>query len=168
MDEHLYCNTHNLKIYHSQLRYTTSQITTKAATYSSGWCNIPNKKCFDPTEQMIVAYHDKQIIYAYKGMFNFNIRTYVDHDWTGMNFTKMVDQCNLGTGQGTSPAPSLNADNDIRLFGLVFDKYSPHDYWKNSDTIYGSFSSPTDTRFLDCTWSSNLRRSQQTMAIYVC
>ena len=115
---------------------------------------------------MIVAYHNKQAIYAYKGMFNFNI----DHDWTGgilVNFTKIVDQCSLGTSQGTPPAPSLNAGNDIRLFGLAFDKYSPHDYWKNSDTIYGSFNSPSDTRFLDCTWSSNLRRSQQTMAIFV-
>ena len=104
--------------------------------YGSAWCNIPNKKRFDPTEQMIIAYHNKQIIYAYKGMFNFNI----DHDWTGgilVNFnTKIADQCSLGTSQGTLPAPSLNAGNDISLFGLAFDKYSPHDYCKNSDTIY--------------------------------
>lgn len=146
--------------------YYFSEYLKSCITYGSGWCNIPDKKRFAPTEQMIVAYHNRQVIYAYKGRFNFNI----DHDWTGgilVNFTKIVDQCHLGTSQGTPPAPSLNPSNDIRLFGLAFDKYTPHDYWQNSDTIYGSFNSPSDARFLDCTWNSNLRTSQQTMAIYV-
>ena len=46
------------------------------------WCysNVPNKAHFNPTEQMIAAYHKGTIIYAYKGYFNYSI----DHaplDW---------------------------------------------------------------------------------------
>ena len=29
----------------------------------AGWCNVPNKSCFDPTEMMIVAYHNKNVSY---------------------------------------------------------------------------------------------------------
>ena len=35
-------------------------------TRASGWCNIPNKARFSATEQMIVAYHEETIVYAYK------------------------------------------------------------------------------------------------------
>ena len=38
--------------------------------HATSWCNIPNKERFNPTEQMIVAYHSKQVVYAYKGVFN--------------------------------------------------------------------------------------------------
>ena len=37
---------------------------------------------FNPTEQMIVAYHKGTIVYAYKGYFNYNI----DHYWTGTTY----------------------------------------------------------------------------------
>ena len=47
--------------------------------HATGWCNVPNKARFNLTEQMIVAYHNKKVVYAYKGLFNRNI----DHDWTG-------------------------------------------------------------------------------------
>ena len=46
----------------------------KACTqHATSWCNIPNKARFDPTEQMIVAYHNKKVVYAYKEVFNRNI-----------------------------------------------------------------------------------------------
>ena len=35
-----------------------------------GWCNIPNKDRLNPTEMMIAAYHNKRLVYAYKGIFN--------------------------------------------------------------------------------------------------
>ena len=45
-----------------------------------GWCDIPKKTDkFSPTEQMIVAYHNSHLVYAYKGLFNRNI----DYDWSG-------------------------------------------------------------------------------------
>ena len=62
-----------------------------------GWCNIPNKARFNPTEQMIVAYHKGTVVYAYKGLFNRNI----DYDWTGgilLDFKKIVDRCTAKNG----------------------------------------------------------------------
>ena len=50
----------------------------KDASYEE-WCNVPNKAHFNPTEQMIVAYHKGTIVYAYKGFFNYNM----DHHWSG-------------------------------------------------------------------------------------
>ena len=40
-----------------------------------GWCNIPKKAdTFFPKEQMIVAYHNLHVVYAYnKRLFNRNI-----------------------------------------------------------------------------------------------
>ena len=32
-----------------------------------GWCNIPNKDRLNPTEMMTAAYHNKRLVYAYKG-----------------------------------------------------------------------------------------------------
>jgi len=58
--------------------YYFSDYYKSCTTYDSGWCNIPNNKCFNPTEQTIIAYHKGTIICAYKGVFNYNI----DHDWT--------------------------------------------------------------------------------------
>ena len=43
---------------------------TPCVTRASGWCNIPYKERFNPTEQMIVAYHNGTVVYAYKHLFN--------------------------------------------------------------------------------------------------
>ena len=53
--------------------YYFSDYYRRCTTYDGGWCNIPNKKCFNPTEQMIVAYHKGTIVYAYRGIFNYNM-----------------------------------------------------------------------------------------------
>ena len=53
---------------------------------------MTNKARFNPTEQMIAAYHKGTIVYAYKGIFNYNM----DHHWSGailFNATKMIDKC---------------------------------------------------------------------------
>ena len=49
-----------------------SEHYTPCVTRASGWCNIPNKARFNPTEQMIVAYHKGTVVYAYKGLFKSN------------------------------------------------------------------------------------------------
>ena len=135
-------------------------------TYLSGWCNVPNKKCFNPTEQMIVAYHKGIIVYAYKGAFNYNI----DHDWTGgvlVNFTKIIDRC--GRNIDIQPAPS--AQTNPNLLGLAFDKRSPYNYHSNCDTFYNNLNSPRECRWLDCRIPSDISSAstltQQTVAIYV-
>ena len=40
------------------------------ADLEAGWCNVPNKIRFKPTEMMIVAYHNNGVVYAYKGIYN--------------------------------------------------------------------------------------------------
>ncbi|XP_065898830.1 uncharacterized protein [Dysidea avara] len=119
--------------------YYFSDYYKACATYASGWCNIPNKKRFNPTEQMAVAYHNKKIVYAYKGVFNYNI----DHDWTGgelVNVKKLVDRCTRNVN--IQPAPS--AETNPNLLGIAFDKRSPYNYLYNCDTIHINFNSPND------------------------
>ena len=137
-----------------------SEDYTPCVTRASGWCNIPNKARFHPTEQMIVAYHKGTVVYAYKGLFNRNI----DYNWSGailLDFKKIVDKCT--DGNGIQPAP----ENNIAI-GLTFDKASPYNYKANCDTYHGSFSSPTDCRWENCKLSSSTKTHvQMTVAIYV-
>ena len=144
--------------------YYYSDYYKSCTTHDSGWCNIPNKKRFNPTEQMIAAYHKGTIVYAYKGIYNYNI----DHDWTGgvlVDFKKIIDKCTKRGSPNVQPAPSIN-HKDYRLLGLAFDKVSPYNYMGNCDTIVGSFDSPGDCRWHDCTQPTRYN-VQQTVAIYV-
>ena len=146
----------------TSMRYF-SEIYTPCVTRASGWCNIPNKARFNPSEQMIVAYHKGTVVYAYKGLFNRNI----DHNWSGailLDFEKIVDQCTAGNG--IQPAPK-----NSHVTGLTFDKSSPYDYKANCDTYRGSINSPTDCRWENCQLPSSISSSNQhyqmTAAIYV-
>ena len=143
-----------------------SEDYTPCVTRASGWCNIPNKARFNPTEQMIVAYHKGTVVYAYKGLFNRNI----DHNWSGailLDFVKVIDKCARSGSIGVQPAP----ENNIAI-GLTFDKWSPYDYkGRNCDTCRGTFASPTDCRWENCdlpsSISSSNRHVQMTLAIYI-
>jgi len=128
------------------------------------WCNIPNKARFNSTEQMIVAYHKRTIVYAYKGYFNCNI----DYHWTGgilLDAKKVVDQCTRSNG--VPPAPSVS------LFGLTFDKVTPTNHYKNCDTYYAgsTLTNPADCRWHDCripsAISSKEVNTDMTVVIYV-
>ena len=144
--------------------YYYSDYYKSCTTHDSGWCNIPNKKRFNPTEQMIVAYHKGTIVYAYKGIFNYNI----DHDWTGgvlVDFKKIVDKCTRSGSPNVQPAPSSH-HKDRRLLGLAFDKRSPYDYLSGCDTIGLTFDSPGDCRWHSCT-NPTRYNVQQTVAIYI-
>jgi hypothetical protein len=125
----------------------------------AGWCNIPCpcKLWFNPTEMMIVAYHNKAVVYAYKGLFNRNL----DAHWSGgvlLNPGKIVDRCRANNG--VPPDPSIGGN----MGGLAFDKISPGVYTHNCDTYNPSFPNPGDCRFADCGIHQN---SQMTMAIYI-
>ena len=144
--------------------YYFSDYYKSCTTHDSGWCNIPNKKRFNPTEQMIVAYHKGTIVYAYKGIFNYNI----DHDWTGgvlVDFKKIVDKCTKNTSLNVQPAPSSHYKRDEKFLGLAFDKLSPYNYLRNCDTVQRTFDSPKDCRWGDCGYPRVF--AQQTYAIYV-
>ena len=137
---------------------------THCVTRASGYCNIPNKARFNPTEQMIVAYHKGTVVYAYKGLFNRNI----DHNWSGailLDSEKIVDQCTVRNG--VQPAPENNL-----VIGFTFDKYSPYNYKGiRCDTYRGSFPFPRDCRWENCQLPSSISNSSQhvqmTIAIYV-
>ena len=140
-----------------------SEDYTPCVTRASGWCNIPNKARFNPTEQMIVAYHKRTVVYAYKGLFNRNI----DYNWSGailLDFEKIVDKCTADNG--VQPAP----ENQLTI-GLTFDKHSPYNHYSNYDTNDGSFSSPIDGRWENCKLPSSISsfslHVQMTMAIFV-
>ena len=129
-----------------------------------GWCNIPKKADkFSPKEQMIVAYHNTHVVYAYKGLFNRNI----DYDWTGgvlLDFKKIVDKCTINNG--IQPAPLSNY-----ISGISFDKKSPYNYYYNCDTLYGPLTSPLECRWFNCHLPSSIsatkRSVQMTLAIFV-
>jgi hypothetical protein len=73
-----------------------------------GWCNIPNKVQFQPTEMMTVAYHKGTMVYAYKGYFNRNI----DYHWTGgilLEPKKIVDHCTANNGVAPEPDYGYNS-----------------------------------------------------------
>ena len=158
--QHSYLETSPL----STNMYYFSDYYKSCTTYASGWCNIPNKKRFNPTEQMIVAYHKGTIVYAYKGIFNYNI----DHDWTGgvlVDFKKIIDKCTRSGSINIQPVPSSNNGNP-KFLGLAFDKWSPYNYLVNCDTIHGTFDCPSDCRWHACTYPSRYN-TQQTVAIHV-
>ena len=144
-----------------------SEDYTPCVTRASGWCNIPNKARFNPTEQMIVAYHKGTVVYAYKGLFNRKI----DYNWSGailLDFKKVMDKCTRTHSINVQPAPENNVNIAI---GLTFDKRSPYNYNANSDTYHGTFTSPRDCRWENCQLPSSISSSKQhvqmTVAIYV-
>ena len=130
-----------------------------------GWCNIPNKTRLNPTEMMIAAYHNKTLVYAYKGIFNKNL----DWHWSGgilLDPKKVVDLCTANNG--VPPEPARIGHN---WGGLAFDKTRPHIYEGNCDVYYHSLSSPGDCRWDNCLLPTSISPSshhtQMTVAIYV-
>ena len=126
--------------------------------HATSWCNIPNKAKFNPSEQMIVAYLNKQVIYAYKGVFNRNI----DYDWTGgylLVYTRIIDNCSYNRGTQPSPMKSIP--------GIAFSKISSScNYYGAGGTIKGSLTNPSNQRWYYCR-QSYTTSEQMTIAIYV-
>ena len=147
--------------------YYFSQHYRECSDMEAGWCNIPNKGHFHPTHMMIAAYHNKNVVWAFKGWFNWNI----DHDWTGgvlVEPKQVVDNClRRDWSLGKPPAPSAHG-GDRRLLGIAFDKSTPNNYLKNSVTIWGQFTNPTGCRHADCMDGvSPIARQQMTVVIYI-
>ena len=128
----------------------------------AGWCNVPGKTRLQPQEMMLAAYHNRRVVYAYKGISNRN----VDSHWTGgilLNPQKIVDHCTWKNGVPPEPYSVIP--------GIAFDKHRPHEYTINCDTYRGGLSSPGDCRWENChlssSFSSTMNRVQMTMAMYV-
>ena len=146
------------------MRYYSGYYKPCTSITDRGWCNIPKKADkFSPTEQMIVAYHNSHVVYAYKGLFNRNI----DYHWSGgilLDFKNIVDNCTYKNG--VQPAPAADY-----IPGITFDKTSPHNYRANCDTLHGSLTSPKECRWADCALLSSISGSkyyvQMTMTMFV-
>ena len=146
------------------MRYYSGYYKPCTSITDQGWCNVPKKADkFSLKEQMIVAYHNRHVVYAYKGLFNRNI----DYDWSGgilLDFKKIVDKC--AQFNGIQPAPGA-----YRIPGIIFEKRTPYTYNDNCDTLWGSLNRPGECRWWDCNLppsiSRNKRSAQMTMAIFV-
>ena len=160
----MYGNTLTWKIFHSVSLTTNMTFFSKnykhCTQHATGWCNIPNKARFNPTEQMIVAYLNKQIIYAYKGDFNMNI----DYNWSGgilIAYTKILDKCSYGNGNNPRPVKSS-------LPGIAFSKRSSScNYYGTGGTITGTLTSTKNDRWSYCRSSGYATGNQMTLAIYI-
>ena len=148
----------------NNMRYYSGYYKPCTSITDKGWCNVPKKADkFSPKEQMIVAYHNRHVVYAYKGLFNRNI----DYDWTGgilLDFKKIVDKCR--SHNGIQPAPAVD-----RIPGITFDKYTPYNYYSNCDTLTSKLTTAKECRWFDCnlppTISGSKNSVQMTMAIFV-
>ena len=128
---------------------------------SDGWCNIPRKIRFNPQETLIVAYHKKKMVYAYKGDFNRNI----DYHWTGTTLfdpVRIVDHCTRSQSQRVAPYPQKES---AAITGLALAKFPGS---TDTDTIdYIGY----DDRWLHCQLPSSISSSannvQMTVAIFV-
>ena len=146
------------------MRYYSGYYKPCTSLTDRGWCNIPKKADkFSPTEQMIMAYHNSHVVYAYKGLFNRNI----DYHWNGeilLNSKKIVDKRTINNG--VRPAPAIDS-----IPGIKFDKTTQYNYHGNCDTLWESLTSPKECRWADCYLSSSISGSkyhvQMTMAIFV-
>jgi len=148
--------------------YRTFSKSYHACTAASKYCNIPAKASVGtPTEQMIVAYHNGQVQYAYKGGFNAQL----DFAWYGANFspknayTKIVDNC--GSSNGTPPEP-VNPTNSwaVQGGGVTFDKHNYNNHFGNCDTDRYNHGSP-DCRWENCNPKGIGNHKQMTLAIFV-
>ena len=107
---------------------------------------------------MIVAYANKGVIYAYKGVFNRNI----DYDWSGeylMAYTNIIDKCQYNQGTHPSPVKSIP--------GIAFSKHSSAcNYDGTGGTIISTLTSPSNDHWCNCLHGYSATSIQMTLAIY--
>jgi hypothetical protein len=150
----------------SQSKYSTFSSEYTPCTSSSKFCNLPNKNTYASAgEQMIVAYHNGEVQYAYKGGFN----PMMDSDWTGTNFvdkhsfTQIVDKCS--SGHGIPPEPVHPSDSH-GVGGVTFDKANYNNHHGNCDSDrYGNDGS--DCRWENCNPQGIGTHTQMTIAVFV-
>ena len=130
---------------------------------SDGWCNVPRKIRFNPQETLIVAYHNKKMVYAYKGDFNRNI----DYHWTGTTLfdpVRIVDHCTRSQSRGVAPYPQKESG---AITGLALAKWTAAGNL-DTDTINNV---NDDHRWIHCVLPSHISSSsyrvQMTVAIFV-
>ena len=132
---------------------------SECSNLDAGWCNRPGKLTLGATEQMTAAYHDKSVVFAWKGIINAQL----DSSWEGAilnNPVSLVDSCT-----STSIPEPNGPDGDHRYAGLTFNKANNYNYQGNCDTDrYGDGS--CECRWENCGPSFGTH-TQMTQTIFV-
>ncbi|XP_062502303.1 uncharacterized protein LOC134179426 [Corticium candelabrum] len=143
---------------------TFSSVDRPCTDLSDGWCNVGKKDNVAGNVQLTVAYHEGQVVYAYRGDRN----SEVGKSWRGAilnNPVKITDHCNQGNG--IPPEPSIDSSG---IPGLTFDKLRPGVYTGNCDT--DNYKNMRDCRWENCylpsSISSKTNHVQMTVAIFLC
>ncbi|XP_065179688.1 uncharacterized protein LOC135810149 isoform X2 [Sycon ciliatum] len=132
-------------------------------TSTGTWCNIPNKVQTGYKEQMVSAYYNGKLIFAYKD--NINSQLGKSNPGVFLKATnKVVDLCTRSNGIRPSYSTNSHATS-----GITFDKVSPTVYASNCNTDWSYYR--TDCRWNDCylpkSISPRLYNTQMTMIIWV-
>ena len=141
---------------------TFSSFDRPCTDLSVGWCNIADKDAVPGQVQVTAAYHEGQLVYAYRGDRNNEL----GKTWRGAilnNPIKIVDLC---TGNnGTPPEPTSDTYQ-----GLTFDKHNPEVHTGNCDT--DRYPNGNDCRWENCLLPSSISSQsshvQMTVAMYLC
>ena len=127
----------------------------------AGWCNVANKQPPGYSEQMIAAYHNSILVYAYKAALNPNLGK-TQHGPYLSTTNSIVDRCTGNRGI----RPSITYSSGPFDY---FDKHSPENFRENCDTMYGGYNK--DCRWENCglppSISSRPSHVQMTVVIYI-
>ena len=143
---------------------TFSSVDRPCTDLSDGWCNVGNKDNVPGNVQLTVAYHEGEVVYAYRGDRNSEL----GKSWRGAvlnNPVKITDHCDQGNG--IPPEPNIITSG---IPGLTFDKLKPGVYDQNCDT--DTYKTMYDCRWENCrlpsSISSKTQHVQMTVAIFLC
>lgn len=138
-----------------------SQHDRPCTDLSTGWCNVPNKLSYGANQQMTMALHNGEIVYAYRG----DINPELDSTWRGAilnNYVELIDHCTSMYSKGIPPEPE-GPNGAHRYEGLTFDKQNLGNYDSNCDTDNNGNG--------DCRWDNCIpsfpRHTQMTVAIFI-
>ena len=141
---------------------TFSSFSQPCLNMKDGWCNVVDKQPSGYTEQMIAAYHDGILVFAYKAALSPALGKTIRGPYLSMT-NMVVDRCKQKNGIRPSVTiqPGVSFDE--------FDKYSPDDFGANCDTVNGGYKH--DCRWENCRLPSSISPSgyhvQMTVVIYI-
>ena len=111
---------------------------------TDGWCNVPDKQPPGYTEQMVAAYHNGTLVYAYRAPLNSQLGK-TNYGAYLSTTNKVVDRCTRSNGD--RPSIMAISSGERPVLGISFDKHSPTDFNHHCDTDRLIYSG-------DCRWES--------------
>ena len=121
-------------------RTSYSKISHPCLNLDDGWCNVGNKQPSGYTEQMVAAYHNQTLVYAYKAPLNPSLGIARTGPYLSSN-NMIVDRCTAT--RGTRPGIIIH-----HKYMDIFQKSAPESYFTfNCDTVHLRY-------WADCRWES--------------